>query len=107
MDLDELESRVSDKTKAIVINSPHNPTGGVLTQEDLERIAELAQKLRFHRDRRRNLQPQLLFRQRIRFDRVAAGMRERTIVVDGFSKAYAMTGWRWVRDHAPKISRKP
>ena len=44
MDLDELERRVSKKTKVVVINSPHNPTGGVLTQSDLERIAELAQR---------------------------------------------------------------
>src|SRR5215469_733127 len=44
MDLDELERLVSDKTKAVVINSPHNPTGGVLTKGDLERIADLAQR---------------------------------------------------------------
>ena len=44
MDLDELERRVSDKTKAVVINSPHTPTGGVLTRGDLERIAELANR---------------------------------------------------------------
>ena len=93
MDLDELERRVSDKTRAIMINSPHNPTGGVLTKGDLERIAEMAQRHDF-----------LVIADEIysrnfyegEFHSIVAipGMRERTIIVDGFSKAYAMTGWR-------------
>ncbi len=94
MDLDELAARVSDKTKAVMINSPHNPTGGVLLKSDLERIAELAQKHNF-----------LVIADEIysrnfyldsEFVSIASlpGMQERTIVVDGFSKAYAMTGWR-------------
>jgi aspartate aminotransferase len=94
MDLDELESRVSDKTKAVVINSPHNPTGGVLLKSDLERIAQLAQKHNFlviaDEIYSRN------FYLDTEFVSIASlpGMRERTIIVDGFSKAYAMTGWR-------------
>ena len=93
MDLDELERRVSDKTRAVMINSPHNPTGGVLTKSDLERIAELAKKHDF-----------LVIADEIysrnfyenEFSSIVAlpGMRERTIIVDGYSKAYAMTGWR-------------
>jgi aspartate aminotransferase len=94
MDLDEFAARVSDKTKAVMINSPHNPTGGVLLKSDLERIAELAQKHNF-----------LVIADEIysrnfyldsEFVSIASlpGMQERTIVVDGFSKAYAMTGWR-------------
>jgi aspartate aminotransferase len=94
MDLDELEKRVSPKTKAVVINSPHNPTGGVLTKGDLERIAEMAVKNDFlvvaDEIYSRNLY--------LEGDYVSIaalpGMRDRTIVVDGFSKAYAMTGWR-------------
>ncbi|HUA08537.1 MAG TPA: pyridoxal phosphate-dependent aminotransferase [Candidatus Acidoferrales bacterium] len=94
MDLDELASRVSDKTKAVMINSPHNPTGGVLLKSDLERIAELAQKHNFlviaDEIYSRN------FYLESDYVSIAAlpGMQERTIVVDGFSKAYAMTGWR-------------
>ena len=94
MDLDELESRVSDKTKAVVINSPHNPTGGVLLKSDLERIAELANKHNFlviaDEIYSRN------FYLESEFVSIASlpGMQERTIIVDGFSKAYAMTGWR-------------
>jgi len=94
MDLDELASRVSDKTKAVMINSPHNPTGGVLLRSDLERIAELAQKHNFlviaDEIYSRN------FYLETEFVSIASlpGMQERTIIVDGFSKAYAMTGWR-------------
>ena len=94
MDLDELENRVSDKTKAIVINSPHNPTGGVLTRGDLERIAEMARRHDFI------VIADEIYSRNFYLDSdylsIAAldGMRDRTIVVDGFSKAYAMTGWR-------------
>ena len=94
MDLDELAGRVSDKTKALVINSPHKPTGGVLLKADLERIAELAQKHNFlviaDEIYSRN------FYLETEFVSIASlpGMQERTIIVDGFSKAYAMTGWR-------------
>jgi aspartate/methionine/tyrosine aminotransferase len=94
MDLDELESRVSDRTKAIVINSPHNPTGGVLTKGDLERIAGMAQKHDFvviaDEIYSRNFYLDSDYVSIASLD----GMRDRTIVVDGFSKAYAMTGWR-------------
>jgi aspartate/methionine/tyrosine aminotransferase len=93
MDLDELERQVSGKTRAIMINSPHNPTGGVLTKGDLERIAQMAIEHDF-----------LVIADEIysrnfyesEFSSIVTipGMRERTIIVDGFSKAYAMTGWR-------------
>jgi aspartate aminotransferase len=94
MDLDELERRVSEKTKVVVINSPHNPTGGVLTKGDLERIAELAQRYDFL-----VLADEIYSRNfylNTEYVSIASlpGMRDRTIVVDGFSKAYAMTGWR-------------
>ncbi len=93
MDLDELERRVSDKTRAVMINSPHNPTGGVLTRGDLERIAELAQKHDFL-----VIADEIYSRNFYENEFVSIvtipGMRERTIIVDGFSKAYAMTGWR-------------
>ncbi|HVA33687.1 MAG TPA: pyridoxal phosphate-dependent aminotransferase [Candidatus Baltobacteraceae bacterium] len=94
MDLDELERRVSGKTKAVVINSPHNPTGGVLTKGDLERIAQLAERHDFIviadeiYSRNFYLESEYLSIASLH------GMRDRTIIVDGFSKAYAMTGWR-------------
>jgi aspartate aminotransferase len=94
MDLDELARRVSQKTKVVVINSPHNPTGGVLTKGDLEFIAELAERYDFlvlaDEIYSRNF---YLDSEYISISSLP-GMRDRTIVVDGFSKAYAMTGWR-------------
>lgn len=94
MDLEELSRRVSAKTKVVVINSPHNPTGGVLTTGDLEYIADLAQRFDFL------VLADEIYSRNFYLDSeyvsIASlpGMRERTIVVDGFSKAYAMTGWR-------------
>ncbi len=93
LDLDELASKISARTKVIVVNSPHNPTGGILTRADLETIAELAIRhdvlVISDEIYSRNLYDGEFFS-------IAAleGMRERTIIVDGFSKAYAMTGWR-------------
>jgi len=94
LDVDELAALITPKTRMIVINSPANPTGGVLTRGDLERIAELA--------RRHDLV--VLADEiygRILYDgeehvSIASlpGMAERTIVLDGFSKTFAMTGWR-------------
>ena len=93
LDLDELAAKVGPKTKAVVINSPHNPTGGVLLREDLERIAELA-----HRHDFLVISDEIYSRNRYvdYFHSISQldGMRERTIIIDGFSKAYAMTGWR-------------
>ncbi len=93
LDLDELEAKAGPKTKAVVINSPHNPTGGVLLREDLERIAELA-----HRHDFLVISDEIYSRNRYvpHFSSISQveGMRDRTIIIDGFSKAYAMTGWR-------------
>ncbi len=93
LDLDELERAVSNKTKVLVINTPHNPTGGVLLRSDLERIAELAQRHDFI-----VIADEIYSRNFYQGDFFSIsqvpGMRERTIIVDGFSKAYAMTGWR-------------
>ena len=94
LDVDELASLITPRTRMIVINSPANPTGGVLTQGDLERIAELAQRhdLVVLTDE---------IYGRIIYDGVEhvsiaslPGMADRTIVLDGFSKTFAMTGWR-------------
>jgi len=93
LDLDELAAKVTSRTKALVINSPHNPTGGVLTIDDLKVIADLAEKhdLIVISDEiySRNIYD-------AEFVSIATlpGMRERTVIIDGFSKAYAMTGWR-------------
>ncbi|HEY0613273.1 MAG TPA: pyridoxal phosphate-dependent aminotransferase [Candidatus Elarobacter sp.] len=101
LDLDELAAKITRKTKAVVINSPHNPTGGVLTREDLETIAALSMKHGFL-----VISDEIYSRNTYgpRFESITQleGMRNRTIVVDGFSKAYAMTGWRLGYCIAPK-----
>jgi aspartate/methionine/tyrosine aminotransferase len=94
LDVDELASLITPRTKLVVINSPANPTGGVLTRSDIERIAELA-----HQHDLVILSDEIY--SRILYDgaehvSIASldGMLERTITLDGFSKTYAMTGWR-------------
>jgi aspartate aminotransferase len=94
LDVDELASLITPRTKLIVLNSPANPTGGVLTRGDIERIAELAQRHDLV-----VLSDEIY--SRILYDgaehvSIASldGMAERTILLDGFSKTYAMTGWR-------------
>lgn len=93
MDLDELASLVSPKTRMLIINTPQNPTGGVLTEEDVRFVCELAQKhdLIVVSD---EIYSQLVYG----FHHVSPlshpGMRERTVLMDGLSKSYAMTGWR-------------
>jgi aspartate aminotransferase len=92
-DLAELERRVSRKTKLLIINSPENPTGGVLSADEIGRIAELARHYRI---------PVLsdeIYRRFLyegEFVSIASlpGMKPQTIILDGFSKSYAMTGWR-------------
>ena len=94
LDPDELASLVTPRTRLIVINSPANPTGGVLTRGDLERIAEIALRhdLTVLSD---EIYSRILYDGEEHVSIAALpGMAERTIVLDGFSKAYAMTGWR-------------
>jgi aspartate/methionine/tyrosine aminotransferase len=92
-DPDELRSLVTPRTKLIILNSPHNPTGGLLTRADLDAIADVA------RERDITVLADEIYG-RLVYDgqqvSIASlpGMAERTIVLDGFSKAYAMTGWR-------------
>jgi aspartate aminotransferase len=93
-DLDELESKITGKTKAIYINSPHNPTGGVLTRSDIERIAAIAEarKLWIISD---EAYEDVLFDGAAHFSPASlAGMYDRTVSFYTFSKTYAMTGLR-------------
>jgi aspartate/methionine/tyrosine aminotransferase len=92
-DVDALTKLVNPRTKMIIINSPQNPTGGVLCKEDLEAIAELAKK----NDAwvlSDEVYCRILYEGKFMSIASLPGMRERTIVLDGFSKTYAMTGWR-------------
>src|SRR6478752_6610244 len=93
LDVDELETLITPKTKLLIINSPSNPTGGVLSQEEIARIAELAVEndLTVLAD---EIYAEILFEGEHVSIATMPGMAERTIILDGFSKTYAMTGWR-------------
>jgi len=101
MDLDELASLVTPKTRMLIVNTPQNPTGGVLTEEDVKFVCELAHKhdLLVVSD---EIYSQLVYG----FEHVSPlshpGMRERTVLMDGLSKSYAMTGWRLGYAVAPR-----
>jgi aspartate aminotransferase len=92
-DPDEFRATVTPKTRLIIVNSPQNPTGGVLERSDLEVIAEVAQE----RDIM-VLSDEIYHRLIYEGEHVSIatlpGMQTRTILMDGFSKTYAMTGWR-------------
>jgi aspartate/methionine/tyrosine aminotransferase len=92
-DLDVFERRVSDRTKLIIINSPQNPTGGVLEVDQLQRIAALAAKHRIPvlAD---EIYKSFLYDGEFASITRFPGLEDLVIILDGFSKAYAMTGWR-------------
>ncbi|MBR2560204.1 MAG: pyridoxal phosphate-dependent aminotransferase [Firmicutes bacterium] len=95
LDLAEIEKSITPKTKAIIINTPNNPTGGVYTEESLRALADLAVKHDFFiiSD---EVYEKLIYNGKKHFcvASVSPEVRDRTILINGFSKAYAMTGWR-------------
>jgi aspartate/methionine/tyrosine aminotransferase len=99
--IEDLQAAVSEQTRLLILNSPQNPTGGLLEVEDLEAIADLAQKYDFY-----ILSDEIY--SRILYDQLhhsiisLPGMKERTILLDGHSKTYAMTGWRLGYGVAPR-----
>lgn len=92
-EVDDFLSKVSPKTKLIVINSPHNPTGSVLTKSDLEMVAEVAVEggLWVLSDEVYN---RIIYEGEYLSIASLPGMQRRTIILNSFSKSYAMTGWR-------------
>src|SRR5579863_3615319 len=94
LDADELASLINDRTKLVILNSPQNPTGGILERRDIEQIAEAIgdRNIMVLSD---EIYSRLLFDGSEDFSIMSVpGMQERTILLDGFSKTYAMTGWR-------------
>lgn len=93
-DIEALKRSVTTKTRMIIINSPQNPTGGILLKSDLEIIAELAIKndIMVMSD---EVYCKIIYDD-AKHESIAAipGMKDRTIIIDGHSKTYAMTGWR-------------
>lgn len=93
-DVESVKEKITNKTRMIVLNSPQNPTGGVLTKEDLQAVAD------FIADRddifviSDEVYSKILYEGKHESIASLAGMKDKTILLDGFSKTYAMTGWR-------------
>jgi len=94
LDVDKLCDAVNERTRLIILNSPHNPTGGVLSRGDLEQIAATVLKYPDLMVLSDEIYSRMLYGGEHVSIAALPGMRERTIVLDGFSKIYAMTGWR-------------
>jgi aspartate aminotransferase len=93
LDVDELAALITDRTKLIILNSPQNPTGGVMQRKDVEQVAQIIgdRNILVLSD---EIYSRLLFEGDHFSIMSVPGMQERTILLDGFSKTYAMTGWR-------------
>jgi aspartate/methionine/tyrosine aminotransferase len=93
LDVDELASLITDRTKLVIVNSPQNPTGGVLSKRDIQDIAEAIgdRNILVLSD---EIYSRLIFEGEHYSIMSVPGFKDRTILLDGFSKTYAMTGWR-------------
>jgi aspartate/methionine/tyrosine aminotransferase len=93
VDVDEVADQVTPRTKLMVVNSPNNPCGGVMERADLEALADLAREhdITVLSD---EIYSRFLYEGTHHSITTFPGMREQTIILDGFSKTYAMTGWR-------------
>jgi aspartate/methionine/tyrosine aminotransferase len=92
-DLEEIAAKITPRTSVLIFNSPNNPTGTVLSRETLEQLAELTRKhdLWVLAD---EIYARIVFNGEFLSIRSLPGMAERTVIIDGFSKSFAMTGWR-------------
>jgi aspartate/methionine/tyrosine aminotransferase len=93
IDLDEVTGQITSRTKLMVINSPNNPCGSVIAKEDIEALADLAKEndILVLSD---EIYSRILYEGEHFSIASLPGMRDRTLILDGFSKTYAMTGWR-------------
>ncbi|MBX7150441.1 pyridoxal phosphate-dependent aminotransferase [bacterium] len=92
-DINELKSKINSKTKMVIINSPANPTGGVLSEQDIREIADLVKQYNCY-VMSDEIYSRILYGHQHHSIASLPGMKERTIILDGFSKTYSMTGWR-------------
>ena len=92
-DIKDLENAITSNTKMIILNSPQNPTGGILSRSDIKAIADIAVKkdLWVLSD---EIYSRIIYEGEFNSIISEKGMKERTILIDGFSKIYSMTGWR-------------
>jgi len=109
-DQEYVKAKITNKTKMIVLNSPQNPTGGVLTKEDLKVVADCIADRDDVFVISDEVYSKILYEGRHESVASLPGMKEKTILLDGFSKTYAMTGWRlgygvMQKDLAQKITQ--
>lgn len=109
LDTEELRKLITDKTKLLIMNSPQNPTGGILTKEDIIKIADIIKDkdITILSD---EIYSRLIFEGEHFSIAQIDGFKDRTIILDGYSKYYAMTGWRagfgvMNKDLAPQIAK--
>ncbi|MCS7206685.1 MAG: pyridoxal phosphate-dependent aminotransferase [Dehalococcoidia bacterium] len=107
LDLDDLERKLSPRTRLLILNSPHNPTGSALTAEELKAIADLLRRWEQVYVLSDEVYHAILYNGRYQSIASLPGMAERTIVLDGLSKTYAMTGWRLGWGIFPKTLVEP
>jgi aspartate/methionine/tyrosine aminotransferase len=94
MDVDEIASLLTEKTRLLILNTPQNPTGGVMPKEDVARLVDLLRKWPDVAVLSDEIYSDILYEGEHASVLQHPGMAERTILLDGFSKTYAMTGWR-------------
>ncbi len=89
----DIEEKITPKTKLIILNSPQNPTGSVMTKEEIEKIAEIAEEndIFVFSD---EIYSKMLYESTFHTPSVRDEAKDRTVILDGFSKSYSMTGWR-------------
>lgn len=111
LDVCELEKLITPKTKLLIINSPANPTGGVLEASEIEKIAALMRKHPHVTILSDEIYGEILYEGKHHSIAALPGMKDRTVILDGFSKTYAMTGWRagygivpkWLAPHITRL----
>jgi len=110
LDPNFVKENITKKTKMIIINSPENPTGGVLTRDDLKAIADSIAKRDDILVLADEIYSRIIYEGTQESIAQLSGMKEKTIILDGFSKTYAMTGWRlgygvMRKDFAQKVTQ--
>ena len=94
LDLEDLAAKITPRTKLIILNSPQNPTGAVMTRDEMETVADLVRAREDIYVLSDEVYKDIIYKGEHHSIASLPGMAERTIILDGFSKSYAMTGWR-------------
>lgn len=94
LDLDTLASKITSRTKLVILNSPHNPTGSVMSRQDVEQLSAILIKNEHTTILSDEIYKHIIYNKKHHSIASIGDLASRTIILDGFSKSYAMTGWR-------------